>query len=314
MGAAVDAVHAAPHTVKEVIQMRSYAVIGLLALLLLGCVSQPPSANQSGGPPIINANGSHPAGNQTVQPTALPPDYTVSLGDTVWINYTVWVKDKVYDTNNATLANQSGLYDPRRSYEPINFTVQFQGNIINGMVSSVIGMKVNETLDFDVAPADGYGPYDSRKVIVVPRYFNMSLEQVVPRSYFEQRNLTIVNGTGFDDPQFGQVFISDLNDQNVTVFLLGIAATGTKFMFDNMPQETVFVGNKTATIERLFELNHTYIIPDPHTGAPTYFKTIGVSNDSITLDGNHPLANETLHFRVTMLKIQKGNLSIGSIG
>ncbi len=295
--------------------MRSYIVISLLAVLLLGCVSQPPASNQSGGPPVINANGSHPA-NQTppiVQPTTLPPDYTVSLGDEVWVNYTVWVRGKVYDTNNVTLANQSGIYDPHRQYAPINFTVQFNQNIINGMVSSIIGMKVNETLDFDVPPADGYGPYDYKKVIVVPRYFNMSLTQVVPRSYFEQRNLSITNGTGFDDPQFGKVFISDYNDQNVTVFLLGIAATGTKFMFDNMPQETVFVGNETATIERLFELNKTYIIPDPNTGAPTYFKTLNITNDTITLDGNHPLANETLSFRVTVLKIQKGGLSIGSI-
>lgn len=285
---------------------------------MLGCVSQPPSSNYT-SPPVISANGTPPGGSPNytnatanTQPASLPPDYTVSLGDDVWINYTVWVKGKVLDTNNATLANESGIYNPKRAYVPFSFKVLFNQDIINGMISSIIGMKVNETLDFDVKPADGYGPYDARKVIVVPRYFNMSLTQVVPRSYFTARNLSVVNGTSFDDPQFGNVFISDYNDENVTVFLVGIAGAGDKFVFNNMPQQTIEVVNQTAIIERLFEVNRSYIIPDPNTGAPTQFLILGKTDSNITLDGNNPLANETLHFRVTMLKIQKGNLSIGS--
>jgi peptidylprolyl isomerase len=295
--------------------MRQYVILGLMAIILFGCVSQPPAGNTSGGPPVISSPGGvSPNATQPAQPQTLPPDYTVSLGDSVWINYTVWDKGSVIDTNNATLANESGLYNPSRAYEPINFTVLPNQAIINGMITSIVGMHVGETLDFDVAPADGYGPYDMKKVIVIPRYYNMSLLEIVPRSYFADNNFTVENGTSFTDKQLGTVFVADLNDQNVTLFYLGIASHDQNFTYDGMPLETILVDNTTATLERKFEVNKSYIIPDPNTGSPTYFKAIGKTNDSITLDGNHPLANETLHFRVTLIKVQHGNLTLGSLG
>jgi FKBP-type peptidyl-prolyl cis-trans isomerase 2 len=306
-----------PHPTEGGKKMRQYVVLGIIAILLMGCVNQPPASNYTGGPPIINANGSTNLSNPTqgTQSAALSPNYTVSVGDQVWINYTVWDKGRVLDTNNATLANQSGIYNPGRDYTaPFNFTVMFNQNIINGMISSIIGMHVNETLDFDVAPADGYGPYDPKKVVVVSRYFTMNLTQVIPHSYFDQRNLTVKNGTGFTDPQVGTVFVTDFNDQNVTVFLFGISVIGTNFTINNVPQQTVDSHNVTATIERTFEMNKTYLLPDPTTGAPTYYRTLNETNDSIALDGNNPLANETLRFRVTLLKVQHGSQTLGNAG
>ncbi len=297
--------------------MRSYIVIGILALLLLGCVSQPPVNNTSSPQPAhpVQNNTTYPNVSAPAQPTALPPDYTVSLGDQIWLNYTVWDKStgKMIDTNNATLANESGIYQVGRPYVPLNFSVQFNQGIITGVIYSVIGMHVNETATFDVPPQDAYGPYDPSKVAVVPRFYNMSLEVVVPRSYFVANNLNVTNGTSFQDKQFGTVFISDFNDQNVTIFLVGIAADGTKFTVNGVPLQITSVHNTTAVVERLLDVNQSYVLPNVNTGAATIYYVKGKDNSTVTLDSNSPLANDTITFKVTVLKIQHGNLTLGSI-
>ncbi len=301
---------------SEVDDLRSYIVIGILAMLLLGCTSQPPANNTTAQPhpnATVPANATQPA--QPSQPQSLPPDYTVSLGDQVWVNYSVWDNNgTLIDTNDPVLANKSGIYQPSREYAPLNFTVQFNQGIITGVIYSVIGMHVNETEQFVVPPQDAYGPYDPSKVVQVPRFYNLSLQIVVPRSYFVANNLNVTNGTSFQDKQYGTVFISDFNDQNVTVFLISLAGHGTKFTVNGVPLQTVNVVNTTAVVERLLEVNQSYYLPDVNTGAPTYYRVIGKDNSTITLDSNDPRANYTLTFNMTMLKIQHGNLSIGDAG
>lgn len=50
----------------------------------------------------------------------------VSAGDNVTLDYTLWVDNNttIYDTSNATLAQEAGIYDPMNySYTPISFVV-----------------------------------------------------------------------------------------------------------------------------------------------------------------------------------------------
>lgn len=152
-------------------------------------------------------------------------------------------------------------------------------------------------------PARGYGLYDPTKVISIPRYYNTSLYETIPRSYFEQQGIkNITNGTSFEAPT-GTVFITDINDENATIYYM--LQAGQNFTINGLPQHVVEVQNSTATLEYALGENKTYVLPHPATGAQTRFKVIGKDDEKITLDGNNPLANETLRFKVTLLKAER---------
>ena len=201
-----------------------------------------------------------------------------------------------------TLANESGIFNPSRQYKPLDFEVQFNKGIIDGFIINTIGMKINETVEYDVDPARGYGPYDPKKVIVVPRYYNKSLYETVPRSYFTQRNLTVTNGTAYDSA-YGTVFIQDFNDENVTLFYMLIP--GGNMTVNGLPEHVASLNNLTATMEYMLVVNRSYVLPHPSTNVPTQFRVTDKTDTNITLDGNSPLANETLHFRVTLVNMTR---------
>ncbi len=272
-----------------------------ILVLLFGCIQPPaPTAGTSG------ENTTQFELPQTELPPeipALPPDYTVGLGDTVWVNYILWVKGEVVDTNNETLAKEVGIYNPGRIYEPFQFQVVFDKDVINGFVMSVIGMSINETLTFSVEPKYGYGPYEPTKVFIIPRYYTKSNYEVVPRELLEGQGLEISNGTSYNTPQ-GMVFINDFNEENVTLFYMFMP--GSTFMVNGIPQRINSTNseNFTAKIEFMLEENGTYILPNPQTGVPAQYTITSKTDQNISLDGNHPLANETLKFQVTLIKAQ----------
>jgi FKBP-type peptidyl-prolyl cis-trans isomerase 2 len=159
-------------------------------------------------------------------------------------------------------------------------------------------MSINETVTFNVDPERGYGPYNPANVVHVPRYYNKSMFEVVPRSYLEAQGVNATQGTGFETA-YGTVFVNDTNEENVTLFY--ILTPGTEFTFNGIPQQVVTNVNYTAVIEYMLKENASYVLPHPGTGAPTNYRVTGKTDQNITLDGNHPFANDTLRFEVTLL-------------
>ncbi len=285
--------------------MRQYVLL-LALVLLFGCiepevVGNNTTVNVTDVPSNNTSVVVPPANNTTVIPTVLPPNYTVSLGDTVWVNYTLWVNGSVYDTNNASLANESGIYNPLRKYEPFTYTVQFNQGVIDGFVINTIGLRVNETVTFTVDPARGYGPYDPSKVITVGRYYDRSVFETVPKEYLESQGLDITVGTAYET-EVGTVFINNTNEENVTLFY--IMPLNHSFRLGGIPQKVVNTTDTyNVTIEYLLYEGSSYTLPHPATGMPTRFLVTNVTDQNITLDANHNLANETLRFELTVLKV-----------
>jgi FKBP-type peptidyl-prolyl cis-trans isomerase SlyD len=58
--------------------------------------------------------------------------------------------------------------DSSKGQDPLQFLVG-HGNIISGLEREMIGMKVGESKDVVIAPADGYGEFDEEAFMVVPR-------------------------------------------------------------------------------------------------------------------------------------------------
>lgn len=128
-----------------------------------------------------------------------------------------------------TLKNDDGeVIDSSEGGSPLLF-IQGHGNIIHGLESALAGLKVGDSKDVVVEPADGYGEYDDELV------------QEVPRSAFE----------GIDTLEVGMQFHADTEDGIVPITVMEI------------------------------------------------------SDDVITVDGNHELAGERLHFSVTIDSIRE---------
>ncbi|MCK6583402.1 MAG: peptidylprolyl isomerase [Anaerolineales bacterium] len=78
------------------------------------------------------------------------------------------VQDGVVVSMEYTLHVDGELLDSSEGHGPLQFLAGY-GNIIPGLESEMMGMKVGEGKDVVVAPADGYGEYDEEAFLDVPR-------------------------------------------------------------------------------------------------------------------------------------------------
>lgn len=137
----------------------------------------------------------------------------ISPGKVVLIDYTLTDDDKI------TLDSSEGS-------EPLAY-LHGSGQIIAGLEKALTGRQAGETLQVAVAPEDGYGLQDPKKI------------QVVPRSNID---------------------VPDLKEG------MQLQATGGK-------------GPLIVTVRK-------------------------IEGDEVTLDTNHPLAGENLHFAVTIREVR----------
>ncbi len=90
---------------------------------------------------------------------------TAKTGDNVTVDYVGWVRQRtsIIDTSIATVA-QGGRHLRRKhrchgGYEPLSIVIG-NGDVIPGFENAIIGMKVGETKNVTISPADAYGDYD----------------------------------------------------------------------------------------------------------------------------------------------------------
>ena len=79
---------------------------------------------------------------------------SVQDGQIVSMEYTLRVGGEILDTSNGQ--------------EPLQFLAGY-GNIISGLEKEMMGMKIGDSKDVVVAPADGYGEFDEEAYMDVPR-------------------------------------------------------------------------------------------------------------------------------------------------
>jgi FKBP-type peptidyl-prolyl cis-trans isomerase SlyD len=119
--------------------------------------------------------------------------------------------------------------DSSKGQDPLQFLVG-HGNIISGLEREMIGMKVGESKDVVIQPADGYGEYDEEAYLDVSR--------------------------------------------------------------GEFPQD--------MTVEEGLELS----VRDDQ-GQSRYARIEGIEGDTVTLNFNHPLAGDELHFNVKVVQLRE---------
>ncbi|NWG07038.1 MAG: peptidylprolyl isomerase [Chloroflexi bacterium] len=78
------------------------------------------------------------------------------------------VQNGVVVSMEYTLKVDGEVIDSSEGQEPLEFLTG-HGNIISGLEREMIGMKVGDSKDVVVLPADGYGEYDEEAYLDVPR-------------------------------------------------------------------------------------------------------------------------------------------------
>lgn len=269
---------------------------------------------------------------------------TVKKGDTISVNYTGSLQDgKVFDTNIESVAKENEIIKPE--YVPLKFKVGEPG-MIKGFDEGVVGMKVGETKKFTVLPENGYGLVDpglintynlieniSAKNTTLPRFLNLSLEQF-EGTYGPGHNKSdsvIYPGTNIN------MTIQNINTSVSMYFNLTV---GFQIFQQNSPwnMTVVKINETNITIKPSVKINDTVRFPiDQFQKTPWTSTVIGVTNDNITIrhnpipetivqttfgtmtvrfnetsliiDQNPELAGKTLIFNVTLLSIEKNDIS-----
>jgi FKBP-type peptidyl-prolyl cis-trans isomerase SlyD len=140
---------------------------------------------------------------------------TVQNGLVVSMEYTLHVDEEEVDSS--------------QGQDPLQFLVG-HGNIISGLEREMIGMKVGESKDVVIPPADGYGEFDEEAFMSVPR--------------------------------------------------------------DAFPKDIPVEEGTELTVR-------------DDTGQPRYARIETVDGDTVTLNFNHPLAGDELHFNVKVVGVRE---------
>ena len=77
------------------------------------------------------------------------------------------VKNNLIVTIDYTLTVEGEVIDTSAEDEPLEF-LQGRGNIISGLESEMLGMKIGESKEVIVVPADGYGEIDEEAFMEIP--------------------------------------------------------------------------------------------------------------------------------------------------
>jgi len=259
--------------------MKKIAVLFLLGMFVFGCLEPEPPIEE---------------------PTA-------NYGDTAFVDYILWVDSDIIDTSIEEIARENEIYTPFRDYSPleVNILLGEENPYIEGFVKAIVGMKENETITVEIPPADAYGEYDRGISYTQPRYYNKSAFETLPREYFEERNITIGNGTVFTT-DIGRVFIHEFDNETATIMY--VFQPGDSFEYNG------FTHNVVSTTENLTYLimvdaqeNKTYYTLSPVTGYMKYVRVTNVTNSTITLDENHPMAGKSLIYNITLVDLVKAS-------
>jgi len=261
--------------------MKKLLVLFAIGFLLLGCINPPPPE----------------------QPTAY-------YGDTVTVDYILTVDGKITDTSIEQVARDNALYTPFRTYQPLRFKMELGGSLIDGFVKGIVGMKAGESKIFEIPPGDdAYGNYEPRKAYNVSRYYKFNALEEVPISYFEDKNIALEMGTGFDT-DIGTVFIQNISNDTGVVTIMYVFQPGEGFSYNGLHHVVVKGTDENLTYTIMLDVreNATYTTTSLIDGKIASLRVIGLTNETITFDENHPLAGKTLVYNITLLDLEKAQI------
>lgn len=259
----------------------------------------------------------------------------VQIGDQISMNYVGRFENStIFDTNIEDVAKKEGHYTSLRSYDPLSFVVG-QGQMIKGVDNAVVGMKVGQKKQVIVKPADGYGLYDENKVQTITKIqrFNKTEEidryaKLTEQEFQKVFNEAPVEGKEYAVPNIpwkirvNTIFAGIIDVESLLTpgdvirlpnsqwdsLVLGVTKEKITILHKPKPGQKIQTSFGSSTvrlkgryIELVFDANEGDQIQTLY--GPITVKE--VTNDTITVDTNHPLAGKTLYFDVEIVSVNK---------
>lgn len=92
----------------------------------------------------------------------------IENGDIISVDYIGKLEDgTLFDTSVKEAAIEAGIYNQRRDYNPLTFTVG-AGQMIKGFDEGVVGMRVGEERTLTIPPEEAYGEYREELAREIP--------------------------------------------------------------------------------------------------------------------------------------------------
>ncbi|MGI5991697.1 MAG: FKBP-type peptidyl-prolyl cis-trans isomerase [Methanosarcina sp.] len=92
----------------------------------------------------------------------------IENGDIISVDYVGKLEDgTLFDTSVKEAAIEAGIYNQRRDYNPLTFTVG-AGQMIKGFDEGVVGMRVGEERTLTIPPEEAYGEYREELAREIP--------------------------------------------------------------------------------------------------------------------------------------------------
>ncbi|MCD4845074.1 MAG: FKBP-type peptidyl-prolyl cis-trans isomerase [Methanosarcinales archaeon] len=230
----------------------------------------------------------------------------VENGNIIQVNYTGKLLDgTVFDTSDPDIANESGLYNPMRPYQPLEFVVG-SGKVIEGFDTGVLGMKKGEKKTLTIPPEQAYGPDDPTMIRVLSLIDDIPATQPLQKEIalpIDQFNFTFdANHTEGDIVQLPESTINMTivsMDENVSLSI--IANVGDTFKSAQSPweEEVIKVNSTHITVEHVVEVGDIIAFP----GTPWNSTVTEVTDTNITIEHN-PIPDETIQTPYGAMDIQ----------
>ncbi|MFB6282831.1 MAG: peptidylprolyl isomerase [Halobacteria archaeon] len=90
---------------------------------------------------------------------------TIEEGDVVEVHYTGKLPEgDVFDTSREEVAKESGIFDPERTYEPLEFQVG-AGEMIEGFEEGILELTEGDREEIEMPPEKAYGEHDPEQLV-----------------------------------------------------------------------------------------------------------------------------------------------------
>lgn len=247
----------------------------------------------------------------------------VEYGDYVLVLYTgKYQNGTVFDSNDPNLAEQF----PGRT--PLAVRIG-SGTVVRGFENALLGMKEGETKNVNLDAKEAYGTYDASLIAhvpkeqVIPLLLIINRDVVVPLSELQQAQSAELGMILETDNFFYN--ITQLNTTHASLYIVNttqdpidlgpwtsklIGSTSDIFTFRHNIQD----GQEYSTPEGPYiaSVNSTHAVLKTAFRVGQHFRTgigtgrvIRETDDTVTVDFNHPLAGKDLDFTITIKTLQK---------